>query len=287
MQCPTCRGKKVNEQTGDACDACQGAGNISWVADTRKAHFAFEVCPSCNGSKRYWREKYPLYRVGRQLLDPEGKPLLTSKGLPRYEREFVRFHAQGDPKLDANGKPRFGKQGHQLFHAEKRVWENCACCVQCRGTGAHQVATVIPGQETESEAAEPVAEEFGPALSALGYLRDKQPTQHNALALLYGEDGVDAHATGLERDFALWHLTRTGASLCRSLPRNPRKALEDAHRAAEKGDEAAVARVTRMREDARWLASTARNALWKADQKTGARLFRAAEQQENEIGGRV
>lgn len=166
---------------GRACEVCKGRNFVA--RKTKDVHTSTVVCPSCNGSGRYWREVWMFH-----TLDEKG------------ER-----HLWGSARNEEYGKTRP---------------EDLPCCTKCGHLrGYIENYDVSPSQMAVDAAMvtdDMLARHNGNAGVSVAMTQLQANDQRAALCLelLYGDVGEQASTVPtLGRDFALWPLTAPGSQL--------------------------------------------------------------------------
>lgn len=180
--CPAkCKGGFTED--GKTCQRCDGKSFVSRRA--KDVHEQTMVCDRCNGSGRYWREKWAIH-----VLDEAGVPhLVGSAPNERYRDPTVRP-------------------------------EDLPCCTKCgRNRGFienYNANPMMQTTETNQVSDDMLLRANGNAKVAVAMTQLQTNDSRAALCieLLFGDVGEQASTVPvLGRDFALWPLTVAGSQL--------------------------------------------------------------------------
>ncbi len=180
-----CPAKCVNGFTldGHVCEVCNGRNFVTRRA--KDVHTATLVCPSCNGSGRYWRQVWMFHTKAH----PDAVPVL------------------------------WVSRPNELWGSPEVRPDDLPGCVQCRQSGRIENYNVNPSMQAVEAAAvtdDMLARHNGNAgvSVALSQLQANDQRAALCLELLYGDVGEQASTVpNLGRDFALWPLTLAGSQL--------------------------------------------------------------------------
>ncbi len=168
---------------GHTCEVCKGRNFVTRRA--KDVHSATLVCPSCNGSGRYWRKTWVFH---------------------------TRSHPEAPPQL-------WGSRPNEQWGSPDARPDDLPCCTQCRKTGRIENYNVNPSMQAVEAAAvtdDMLARHNGNAGMSVALTQLQTNDQRAALCLelLYGDVGEQASTVpNLGRDFALWPLTAPGSQL--------------------------------------------------------------------------